>query len=157
MNTLVLYESEFGNTRKLAEQIGKELSAQGPVRVAGIAEYDPAFLAGVDLFVLGAPTQAHGVSQRMKEFLTRLQSRPAGIRAAVFDTRVKGPMLLWGSAARAIAPQLETAGFKLVVPPENFVVTFSRPPELEAGAEEQAAKWAGALVALVAGRPKVAA
>jgi flavodoxin len=149
MNTLVLYESQFGNTQKLAELIGKELEAHGPVRVTHIVNYQPASLIDVELLVIGAPTQAHGMTAQMKSFVGKLESRPAGIPVAVFDTRVRGPMLLWGSAARAMAPKLNQAGFKVIGQPENFTVSFTRPPELEGGEEERAKAWAATIVDLV--------
>ena len=69
MNTLVLFESQFGNTQKLAELIGKELETHGPVRVAGFTDYAPALLTGIDLLVIGAPTQAHSMTAPMKQFV----------------------------------------------------------------------------------------
>ncbi|HYL08340.1 MAG TPA: flavodoxin family protein [Candidatus Udaeobacter sp.] len=149
MNTLVLFESQFGNTQKLAELIGKELEAHGPVRVASFTDYAPTLLTGIDLLVIGAPTQAHGMTAPMKQFVEKLESVPAGISVAVFDTRVKGPMILWGSAARAIVPKLGSAGFKVIAEPENFIVTFTRPPELDSGEEAHAKAWAARIAGLV--------
>ena len=36
------------------------------------------------------------------------------VAAAAFDTRIKGPGLLWGSAAKPAARQLQAAGFRLI-------------------------------------------
>ncbi len=157
MNTLVLYESQYGNTQKVAELVGKELEAHGPVRVTSFVNYRPPLLMGVDLLVIGAPTQAHGMTVPMKEFIERLDSGLSGVPVAVFDTRVKGPMLLWGSAARAIASKLAEKGFKEIGEPENFVVSFSRPPQLASGEEEHARTWAAKLAGLVAARLPVTA
>jgi flavodoxin len=133
----------------VAELIGKELEAHGPVRVTSYTDFAPSFLTDIDLLVIGAPTQAHGMTAPMKEFVEKLESKPTGIPVAVFDTRVKGPMLLWGSAARAIAPKLVRAGFKLIGEPENFIVTFTRPPELESGVQAHAKAWAARIAGLV--------
>ncbi len=143
MNTVVLYESQYGNTQRLAELIGKELAARGAVRVMSIAECELPLPADLDLLVVGAPTQAHGMTLAMKTFVERLQPKRAGVPVAVFDTRVKGPMLLWGSAARAMVAPLTASGFQLIDEPEHFTVSFSRPPQLGSGEEEHATAWAG--------------
>ncbi len=145
MNTLVLYESQYGNTRKLAELIGKELEANGPVRVANFNDYSPSFLEGVDLLVVGAPTQAHGTPRPMKDFLSSLESKPHGIPAAAFDTKLHGAEWLTGAASHGIATKLSKAGFKPIVEPESFIVTSAKPPELASGEEERAKAWAGRL------------
>jgi flavodoxin len=145
MNTLVLYESQFGNTQKVAEFVGRELEAYGPVRVASITDYEESFLSGVDLLVIGAPTQAHGTPRPMKDFLARLDSKPAGIAAAAFDTRLHGAEWLTGAASHGIAAKLRSKGFKTIVEPESFIVT-GKSPELVPGEEKHAKAWAGGLV-----------
>lgn len=157
MNTLVLYESQYGNTQKLAELIGQELQAHGPVRVTRIVNYQPPLLIDVDLLVIGAPTQAHTMTVPMKEFVEKLETGPGSLPVAIFDTRVKGPMLLWGSAARDMASKLAAKGFKVVGEPENFTVSFKRPPELASGEEEHARAWAAKLAGLVPARQPASA
>ncbi len=145
MNTLVVYESQFGNTKKVAEAIGKAFEAAGPVRVVSIERFEPAFITGVDLVLVGGPTQAHGLTRPMAKFLDDLAPKPAGIPAAAFDTRIKGPVFLWGSAARDIAAKLRGAGFNLIGPQESFLVTMAKEPELHEGELERAASWASEL------------
>jgi hypothetical protein len=74
---------------------------------------------------------------------------PTRWAAAVFDTRLKGLEFVWGSAAKAAAHMLERAGFRLVVPPESFLVKGMKAPHLEAGELERAREWARALGAAV--------
>jgi flavodoxin len=145
MNTLVLYESEFGNTKKIADYIGKSLEAHGPVRVTPIGSYNPSFLEGVDLLFVGGPTQAHSMTVNMRHFLDKLVSKPAGIEAAAFDTRIKGPVFLWGSAAKEIDSRLRGAGFGTVTEPESFLVTLGKAPVLYPGEDARAAAWAAAV------------
>ncbi len=142
MNTLVLYESEFGNTKKVADHIGKSLEARGPVRLSPIGAFNPSFLEGVDLVFVGGPTQAHSMTVNMRHFLDKLQSRPARIDAAAFDTRIKGPVFLWGSAAKEIETRLRGAGFEAVAEPESFLVTLGKAPVLHPGEDVRAAAWA---------------
>ena len=145
MKILVVYESQFGNTRHVAELVARGLEARGEVRLASFTAYEPALLQGVDLFVLGAPTQAHGITVDMRRFLTELQPATTPVNAAAFDTRVKGPRFLWGSAAREMAVHLERKGFVLAAPPESFLVTLSKDPVLCAGEEKHAEEWAAAV------------
>lgn len=146
MNTLVLYESEFGNTKKIADYIGKSLEAHGPVRVTPIGGYNPSLLEGVDLVFIGGPTQAHSMTVNMRHFLDKLQSKPAGIEVAAFDTRIKGPVFLWGSAAKEINSRLRGSGFKVVAEPESFLVTLGKAPVLHPGEDARAAAWAHSVV-----------
>ena len=157
MNTLVIYESQYGNTQKVAELIGKELEAHGLVRVTSFVNYQPALSIDIDLLVIGAPTQAHGMTPAMKDFVQKFEAEPAGLPVAIFDTRVKGPVLLWGSAARGMVSSLGQKGFNLIGEPESFIVSFARPPQLEHGEEEHAKAWAGKIAGLVAARQLVTA
>jgi flavodoxin len=145
MNILVVYESQFGNTKKVAEAVGKTFEAAGPVRLIGMESFEPSFLAGVDLLVVGGPTQAHGMTGSMGKFLDGLTAKPAGIPAAAFDTRIKGPVFLWGTAARDISAKLRGAGFNLIAPPQSFLVNLAKQPELYEGEIEKAASWASEL------------
>ncbi len=60
MNTLIVYDTSFGNTERIADAICDGLEAFGEVRVVTAAEADigPA----VDLLLVGGPTQRHGLS-----------------------------------------------------------------------------------------------
>lgn len=148
MKCLVVYESQFGNTRHVAEIVSRRLEAYGEATLVPFTGYSTTLLGGVDLVLVGAPTQAHGVTAEMRKFLGDLQPVD-GLQAATFDTRVKGPRFLWGSAAREIAVHLERKGFRIVAPPESFLVTLSKEPALYAGEDQHATDWAVAVATLV--------
>lgn len=145
MNSLVVYHSQFGNTKTLADIIGAVLKSYGPTVVRSVAELAPNDLDGFDLVVLGGPTQAHGTSPAMKVFLEALQGKGCHGMAAAFDTRLKGPQLLWGSAGKGTADLLERAGFTLAAPPESFLVKGMREPHLEDDEYARAKAWAADL------------
>ncbi len=149
MDTLVLYESQYGNTKKIAEIIAEQFKAEGVVRVAPIGGFEPSYLGDVDLLIVGGPTQGHTMTVAMKKMLARLDPAPRSIVAAAFDTRVKGPMLLWGSAAHEIAAKLQAGGYRVVTQPESFLVTLSKSPVLHPGEEDRARAWGAALVGVV--------
>lgn len=63
MRAVVVYESMFGNTRLIAEQVAEGLrTGIGDVEVVPVAEADKAQLAGADLLVVGGPTHVHSLS-----------------------------------------------------------------------------------------------
>jgi flavodoxin len=142
MNTLVLYDSQFGNTERVAQTIATTLSPFGSAQTVRIDPSQPLALKDVDLLILGGPTQAFGATTAIRELLAHISSTMLqGREVACFDTRVHGP---WGSAAHRIARHLRTIGVSLVVPPESFFVTGTEGP-LADGELERAAAWARAI------------
>jgi hypothetical protein len=157
MRSLVVYESWFGNTRRLAEEIAAELRREGEVDIVSVDETLPA-LVDVDLLVVGAPTHVHGISSRrsrqgaldqgadgevgigVRGWIDALPNGAAGPRVAAFDTRANKPVLLVGSAARGIARRLREHGYRLAADPESFFVHGTSGP-LEDGELERAAEW----------------
>ena len=144
MNALVLYDSKYGNTERIAEAIALALQEALPTRltsVDGVEDCSEA-LVGVDLLVVGGPTHAHGVSQPLKDPLKCLGNHSLlGMRAAAFDTRVHGPRLATGSAAVRLERLLRHRGAWVVVPPQSFLVQGTEGP-LDEGELERARTWA---------------
>jgi len=144
MNALVLYESRFGNTERVAEAIALALQEEVPTRLAAVEEVPDVAeaLLGVDLLVVGGPTHAHGISEGLHDAVERLGERSlAGVRVAAFDTRISGPRIVTGSAAVRLARLLRRRGGWLVVPPANFIVEGREGP-LGRGEVEHARAWA---------------
>ncbi|HEX8917902.1 MAG TPA: hypothetical protein VF898_05340 [Chloroflexota bacterium] len=148
MNALVVYDSKFGNTERIARAIAGALGRGSSVRVHAVSD-GPFPIDGVDLLVLGGPTQAHGMSAPMRAFLGAL---PAGtllnVRAATFDTRFHIPQVFSGSAASTIARTIKKQGAQVVVPAESFFIGSSEGP-LKEGELERAQAWATDLLAAV--------
>ena len=154
MNILILYDSQFGNTEKLAMTMAEKLAVGGSVHVVPASAGRPD-LAGVDLLLVGGPTQAHGVSPTLRTLLESLPPHALrNVLAAAFDTRVPGMKLLTGSAANGIAHRLEQKGARVLEPHESFLVLGKEGP-LGDTEIERAGGWAlgireQALEALVA-------
>jgi flavodoxin len=156
MKALVIFDSQFGNTERLAEVISRRLGADAPLWAADGAAKAALVRRDWNLLVVGAPTQNHTVSATMRALL---QGVPYGAlkdaRVAVFDTRYRMARFLTGSAAGWIAARLIRAGARLIVPPESFFVRRDIPPpgdqrrhdreRLEISEEERAQMWADAL------------
>jgi len=146
MKALVGYDSKYGNTEKLARVIAGELQVHGmTVEAPAISEVGPDALTGIDLLVIGGPTQAHGMSPGMRAFFKGLGPKSLqSVRAAAFDTRYRKAQLLTGSAAHKIAGQMGKHGAKVVLPPESFFVAHAEGP-LEDGELERARRWAATI------------
>jgi flavodoxin len=150
MNTLVVYDSEFGNTAQIARAIAAGLETAGAVRCVSVDNAAEIGLAGVQLLVIGGPTQAHGPRRQLRAWVEQLPSDAlVGVEIATFDTRVQWPTFLSGSAARSIAKALQRRGARLLTPAESFFVTGKEGP-LAAGELDHATTWADTL-ALKAG------
>jgi flavodoxin I len=145
MKTLVVYESLFGNTAKVAQAIASGLAERGSTRLATIGQVGAADLESFDLLVLGCPTQYHEATPDTLAWLDRIPSAVlADLPLAVFDTRYHTARLLSGSAAQAVGKDLKRRGGRLMAPPESFFVADREGP-LEDGEIERAAAWARAL------------
>lgn len=147
MQTVVIYDSKFGNTEKVAEAIGRGAGTLGDVMVTSTAEAagDVERLTGrSDLLLLGGPTQNRRPSPGLRAFLDGLPESLRGIRSASFDTRYRGPTWLMGSAAADAAKVIVKAGGELVAPAESFFIVRRGPLErqtLEPGEIERAEEW----------------
>jgi len=168
MNILVVYDSLFGNTERVALSIAETLRAFGQVQAVRIepsqseelkrqdllrqnkatgVHLEPAHpveLQGVDMLILGCPTQAFKATPAMLSFLEEKISPASlsGMAVACFDTRVRGP---FGSAARTMAKKLQKKGVSLLLPPESFFVSGTQGP-LKSEELDRAATWAQMLL-----------
>jgi len=152
MNALVIYDSKFGNTRKIAEAIAEFLQPYGQIHLLPVAEVLPDSLGGYDLLVAGCPTQGHGSSPAFHELLAAVPDGSLnGETALIFDTRYQLPRWLTGSAADQIAKTFKRKGCDQVAPPESFFVTAKEGPLVE-GEIERAIEWVKVAIE-VAGLP----
>ncbi|HEX5414833.1 MAG TPA: flavodoxin family protein [Chloroflexota bacterium] len=148
MKSTVVYESHHGNTARIARAIAHGLEAAGPVRLAEASDPTAFEVAGVDLLVVGGPTEGHGVSQTLRPILNALPPNALkGASLATFDTRLTWPAFLAGSAAHGIAKILQAKGARLVIAPESFLVTGMKEVHLVEGEVERVGGWAERLLA----------
>ena len=142
MNTLIIYDSQFGNTERIAKAIANTLSEFGQARAIPVNQMQPTELREADLLILGCPTQAWRPTPAMQSFLENISPEPMRNQMlACFDTRFRKPRWMTGSAAEGIARKLRKMRVEPVVPPESFFVNGTQGP-LESGEGERAAKWA---------------
>jgi len=160
MKALVVYESMFGNTEKVARAIADGLWDTYDVTLAEVSSMPIA--TGVDLLVVGGPTHAFGMSrpssreQAAQQGTVRPDAVAVGVReyldcspplrgmpAAAFDTKIDKPFLP-GSAARRVQRQLRRLGCRTVLPAQSFLVKRTAGPLAEKE-ETRARKWGAAL------------
>ena len=141
MKALVVYDSVYGNTEKIARAIGGAIT--GDVKVLSASDVNPAELESIDLLIVGAPTQGGRPTPVMREFLEKIpESTIKGVQIAAFDTRFSTKWVgIFGYAAGKIASSLKKKGGVLVLLPEAFFVKGTKGP-LKEGELERAAGWA---------------
>jgi flavodoxin I len=140
MKTLVVYDSMYGFTEKIANAIGSGIT--GEVKIVRVSEVSPAEAAGWDMVLVGSPTQGGRMLKTMQEWLDKLpEVAIKGKKAAAFDTRIPAKWVkLFGYAAGKIADSLKKKGVNLIAEPEGFIVKGAKGPLIE-GEEERAKKW----------------
>ncbi len=158
MKALVIYDSVFGNTEKIARMISDSVKEKVDVRLVNVSAIIPEQLQGMDLLIVGSPTRGFAPSDNMKDFLAKLQTGSLkGIKAAVFDTRMdlknipflfRGIVNRGGYADKPISEALKKGGADLIAPSMGFFVTGQEGP-LKAGELERAAAWGRSIAMLV--------
>jgi len=145
MKALVVYDSVYGNTEKIARAIGGAIA--GEVKVLRPGEVNPSDLASLDLLIVGSPTQGGRATPAIQEFLSKIPANALkNISVASFDTRFSTRLVkIFGYAAGRIANVLKDKGGRLVAPPEAFIVK-SREGPLKEGELERAASWAKGII-----------
>lgn len=169
MDVLIVYESSYGNTHRIADAIGEGIGPNHTVTVAPVASVTHELVERADLVVVGGPTHVHGMSrpatrkqaadaahqpgsplvldpdaegQGLREWFDDLP--PGDAFVAAFDTRIDASALFTGRASKGISKQLLRHGFREIAEPMSFLVT--KETQLAPGQQEAARDW-GALLA----------
>lgn len=165
MRAIVVYESMYGNTRRIAEAVARGLDVAGTVKAISVTAAGALNAGAYELVVVGGPTHMHGMSRASTrqaaegsaaassgEMITEPDAVDRGIRewvetlhgmtgkAAAFDTRFHGAALLTGRASKSIAKRLQKSGFTMICVPESFLVN-NKDPHLLPGEEARAEAW----------------
>ncbi len=146
MRTVIIYESLYGNTEQVAEELARVAREHGTVDLVPVEEAGPETVVSADLVLIGGPTHVHGMSWTatrqcgpqddapserrpgmdvagpgLRQWFHRV-GRVDGVRAAAFDTRMEGPEILTGRASLGISRRLRHHGFAEVAAPRSFLV-----------------------------------
>ena len=141
MKALIVYDSVYGNTEKIARAIAEAITPSGEVKILRAGEANLSELASIDLLIVGSPTHGGRPTPAVQDFLNKVP-KLQGINVAAFDTRIQTKLVrVFGYAAGRIANNLKKRGSILIASPEGFFVTGGRGP-LKEGELERAAAWA---------------
>jgi len=147
MKTLVIYDSVFGNTEKIAKAIAKGVNAD----LLQVDSCTIEKIKGFDYLVLGSPTRAFKPTEKISAFIKSLPMGSLnGVKVMAFDTRLDvkevGSKILtvmesiFGYAAAPMQKRLISKGGSKVAEPEGFFVKESEGP-LREGEEQRATEW----------------
>lgn len=165
MSIVVVHESMFGNTHRIALAIAEGLAPFGIVVTANVNDkLAKEATRSADLVVLGGPTHVHGMTRTSSreeakswaddpsKNLTLEASAPGvGVRewikdldvvpalCAAFDTRMDMARIITGAASGHIEHALTKRGSRAVTAPQSFLV--SKDSILEDGELARARDW----------------
>ena len=146
MRALVVYESMFGNTQRVAEAIGRGLAARLAV---GVVEVGRASEVGddVDLLVVGGPTHAFGLSSErtrrsaadqapagtvsrttgVREWVSGLPAQRGHLVVVAFDTHIDKTWIP-GAASKRLDKIMRGMGLHSLAAPTSFYVRDTMGP-----------------------------
>jgi len=124
MKIIVLYDTRFGNTERIAKSLEtglKEASDIQDVVCINAKDLLIASLKEYDLVCIGAPTEGFTASKSIKELLAKLRGiELVGEYGFAFDTKLDSR--LSGSAAKFIEKELSNQGLIIIARRESAIV-----------------------------------
>lgn len=154
MNILIIFDSLYGHTEKIAHAMQEELSKDHEARMEHVLNIGLGDLAHVDLVIIGSPTHGGYETEDIKVFLDGISDNALrGKRTAAFDTSIVkekqnpilGKIIDWfGHAVNRIEGEMIEKG-ATDVQKESFLVDGTT-ERLKEGELERAKAWARKLV-----------
>ena len=145
MRILVIYDTKYGNTERIAQLMAEELTGSGHQvscrRQSVSGEED---FIGVPLWVIGSPTHWGRASFRFNTLLRNAMKDAGNDHAIVtFDTRYEN---MHSGAADKMHRMLVKDGLRPLMGPQHFVVDGN---ELRPGEEEKARELGRTIASLL--------
>ena len=151
---LIVYDTLFGNTKKIAEAIEEGLSNIYDSKLMSAKDVRLNDIEDIQLLILGSPTHGGRYSEPVKAFFDTLPDKSLeGIKASSFDTSIpmddKGWFIrllikTFGYAAPRISKEMSKKGAN-TIGSETFWV-LDREGPLKDGEIERARVWAASLL-----------
>lgn len=156
MKALILYESFYGNTRKIAYAIAKGMSQQVICSVLQVNQVTSSQIKNIDFLVAGSPTIGFHLSPALYKLIDSLPLKfLAGMKIAAFDTRIISDISTYSAqpvyiscyahSANLIADKLVEKGGQLVALPQGFLVHTPKGPLMD-GELHRATLWGALLI-----------
>jgi flavodoxin len=154
MKTLIVYDTLYGNTEKIAQSIKAAFGSQNDVKYIKAADARVKDIEKIDLILVGSPTHGGQFTEPVKNFIDSIPEKGlTNIKAAAFDTSfdkknqgvfLKAIVGFFGYASPRITKALMDKGAK-VVGEETFFVVGKEGP-LKEGEVERARAWAEGII-----------
>ena len=167
MKAMVVYDSAYGNTAQIArairDGINSSLESGGSTVLYKVGEITSSELCGVDILVVGSPTQGFRATSPTRDLIKRIPKNCLeGTCVAGFDTRIVDEQVksnkvfskmadVFGYAAEPISENLEKKGGKVVMQPAGYYVEGTEGP-LSEGELERAEEWGRQIVLSISNR-----
>jgi flavodoxin len=140
MKALIVYDTKYGMTEKVAQAIGAGLrtGGVGDVQLRKAENVTVDELKAADVWAFGSPVHIGGATRAAKHALKDAATAAAGKKALAFDTRfakTHGP-----GAAGKMVEALKAAGAQVVAEPQWFIVDKTEGP-LASGEEAKATEF----------------
>lgn len=151
MKILIVYDSIFGNTMKIAKAIKESLKGE-EITLGRPKELKKGIIGEVDAIIAGSPTRAFKPTKKITKFLNSIHPKDiSGKNALAFDTRISKDDVnskvfntfekMFGYAGDSIEKILAKKGAIIAASHEGFCVKESEGP-LKDGELDRAEKWA---------------
>ncbi|MBN2853617.1 MAG: flavodoxin domain-containing protein [Clostridia bacterium] len=150
MNILIIYDSVFGNTEKVAQELYDTLKENNKVEIRKVDKMNTTMVKEIDLIILGSPTRGFSPTKPMTQFVKSLETDNDAMKVAIYDTRIdymqiksrlaRNIVHKGGYANQKMAKVIKNKGIRVVEPLEAFYVIESEGP-LKDGELKRAKDW----------------
>jgi len=159
MKTLIVYDSFFGNTEKVANKLYEILSKSQKAKLAHVSEAQNLPIEAYDLIVVGSPTRYYKPTGAIVSFVRELKTTPVNV--AFFDTRLDaeghwlmGPMeRIFKFASDTMETLVRNTNAKQMISSLGVYVTGTEGP-IARNAMKDVENWAKLLTAAPTKTPK---
>ena len=152
MKTVIIYDSYFGNTQKIAEAIhGSLKKSKKEIQILNVKDFKPKILDNTHLLIVGSPTRAFRPTESIVNMIKQIPNSSLNCTKVIsFDTRIDLKKIdskilaffvkLFGYAAPTIQKELIKKGGIPITEPIGFYVDDKEGP-LSKGESERAREW----------------
>lgn len=149
MKALIVYDSLYGNTERIANAIGEKLSSYHDTKTIKVIKANPNDIDGIDILIIGSPTHGGRFTDPIKTFIGLLPEKELqAIKTLTFDTSfpttnmgffINHIVKIFGNAAPRLSKELKKKGAN-VIDSKTFYVLGKEGP-LQEGETERAKEW----------------
>jgi flavodoxin len=157
MKTIIVYDSVFGNTEKIAKTMAQSIENQCEIKITHINQLQLKDLQDINLLIIGSPTRGFEPTKPIAEALRKIKVKDYPfLMVAVFDTRIDVVKInniilnifvkFCGYAVDTMEKIVRNNSLRLVGEGKGFFVEESEGP-LRVDETNKAAQWVRDIVA----------